>query len=108
MAIERKIIIGLNDVKALVFECNICKSRISIPIEEAVDIASMPKKCYIGHHWNWNIAPAASSSPYAAIIQALASINAIETGDEERNKPDIATRSEFRVLMEFEDPKLEK
>jgi hypothetical protein len=99
MTIERKIIVSLDEIKALVFECREgdCRSRITLNIDE-IAMDTLPRKCSNNHEWIWKISDAPSLSPFSAIVGAFKNLNA---------KPDIIARSRFQMFLQLDDPKSE-
>ena len=52
MTYEHKIIIGFDEIKAIIFECNQCKCKTVIVPEE---LNTTPNSCPKGHSWDWNV-----------------------------------------------------
>lgn len=94
MTFEHKLLIGLDEIKALVFQCNECNSRTVVAPES---IERPFTKCPQGHAWDWN-APTEFkefSSPFLAFFYAVKRLR-----DPVREKS-----SGFRLLLELEEPK---
>lgn len=89
MTVERKIVVGLEDIKAVTFECHKCKSRLSFLPDRQIDI---PQQCNCGQRWIIGDVP--TNSPFRKFTDALhAARNML--------KPES---SGFRVLLEFDEP----
>jgi hypothetical protein len=89
---ERILSVGLDDIRAVTFECGTCKTRITKP---AAGLQTPPQKCdSCGTRW-WNTSDLAqhvstTGPALLSFVQALSKLRA-----------DITI---FRVLLEFEEP----
>lgn len=92
MTFERKIIVGLEEIKALVFECNECGARTIIPLEK---LSSIPKECPNGHRWDWNVKPDITGSPYLIFMLSLKKLI----------DPQYEKAAHFKIFLELEEPK---
>ena len=89
MTVERRIIFGLQDIKAVTFECYACKSRLSFSPDELIKI---PQHCGCGQRWVVGDVP--TNSPFRKFTDSLYTVrNTI--------KPETAG---FRILLEFDEP----
>lgn len=86
MTQERRIIVSLDEIKAFVFECNRCKSRVSIP-PEAFEF--IPENCPHGHSWQ-----SAGLGHGGTFLKAIKHL-----------KDPIYEKAGFRIFLEFEEPK---
>jgi len=88
VTIERKIVLELDDINAVVFKCRKCGARVCLD----PDHAQVPAKCLDercdSDHWIKGQSAEMSSNLIAAIKDA-------------RKKKDGAA---FTILLEFEDP----
>jgi hypothetical protein len=94
MTYEQRFICSLEEIKAITFECKECKARaVLIPGTAMAPPAQCPNK----HSWNWNVYLGFSSteSPYVAFLSAL----------KELSRPTLKDAG-FRVLLEFDEPKV--
>jgi len=91
MTFEHKIIVGLEEIKAVIFRCNSCGASTAIGPDEFV---SIPKQCPNEHAWTTE-SPTTSIDPVSA--RFLRSVR-------ELRKP-IYEKLGFRVLLEFDQPK---
>jgi len=92
MMYERRIVASLQDIKALIFQCNQCKSRTAMSPD---DWTFVPKQCPNGHHWAINTGKIFESGFMPEAF--LASL---------RNLRDPAyEQSGFKIFLEFEDAK---
>jgi hypothetical protein len=96
MTFEHRVICGLEEIKAIVFECKECKARVSL---DARETKKPPATCPNGHHWDWNVylGYGSTESPYVALLSALTKLT-------EPGLKDVG----FKVFLEFEEPKHEK
>jgi hypothetical protein len=98
MTVERKIIVGLSDLKAIIFECrqDKCKTRVTV----LPDNACIPQRCpACGREWMPSPPPENKNtlSNYANLVEAIAKIRAQEPNNE---------WPKFHVLLEFDEPEL--
>jgi hypothetical protein len=98
MTIERKVIVGVEDVKAVIFECKGCKARVTI----SPDGARIPQRCpNCQEQWLSSSVSTTSTSlsAYVAFLESLGKMRekALETNGE---------WPKFRILFEFDEPGL--
>lgn len=90
MTFENKIVVGLDDIKAVTFECAKCKTRLTL----LPDMIRIPAHCnQCGQEWlngNPNTYDAVAS-PYVNFIRGIGEIRTLQ-----RNNPP------FKILLEFE------
>jgi hypothetical protein len=93
MTFEHNIVVALEEIKAIIFECNTCKARTVLAPE---NIEVPPGSCPRGHGWDWNASTEHSSfgSPFASFIIAL-----------KRLRDPMSHRVGFRIYLEFDEPK---
>jgi len=100
MTVERKIIIGLEDIKAVLFKCTACDSRMSV-VTKADEPIRIPHECHNCHR-TWSLLEPAQyehvGSPFVNFTSSLTKIishwnDGVKTG--------------FRILLELEEPKRE-
>lgn len=97
MTFENKIVVGLQDIKAVVFECAKCKSRLSVAPEQA----RIPSKCprpQCDQEWLSDVVEtlSASTSAYVRLCTAISQIRGAKD------------RMPFTILLEFEGQPKEK
>ena len=86
---ERRIIFGLENIKAVTFECHACGSRLSFCADKLIKI---PQHCNCGQRWVIGDVP--TNSPFRKFTDSLYAVrNTI--------KPETAG---FRLLLEFDEP----
>jgi hypothetical protein len=95
MTIERRTSLGLDDIKAVTFECGQCKARTTTPV---TSLKLPPQTCASCNSVWWSgrdVATNTSTSAPAPVgfIQALIVLRALIRD----NKDD------FRILLEFDD-----
>ena len=91
MTFEHKIIVGLEEIKAVVFRCNNCGSTVAIP---PAKLDSVPKQCPNDHAWNSNLPPEFAGSPFAAFINSLKKLR----------EPIYDNQAGFKIFLEFNAP----
>jgi hypothetical protein len=93
MTFEHKIVVGLEEIKGIIFECNQCKSRTVLTPESA---NFPPQKCPNGHGWNWNVSTGYGSteSPFQAFLTSLKKL-----------RDPLSESVGFKIFLEFEEPK---
>jgi hypothetical protein len=97
MTLEHRMIVGIDDIKAITFECLNCKTRTTVPVSS---LRSVPQACGSCNAVWWtgaDVASNVSTSGPAAIgfIQAIVTLKIMI-----REKKDA-----FRILLEFDDPR---
>jgi len=93
MTYEQRIICGLEEIKAIAFECKECKSRVTFIPGTATQL---PAQCPNHHSWDWNtyLGYQSTESPHIALLSALKKLS------------DPALKEVgFKVFIEFEKPK---
>jgi DNA-directed RNA polymerase subunit RPC12/RpoP len=96
MVIEHRIIVGLDDVKAISLKCLKCHTKVTFEADSKVDV---PLSCgHCGNPWRSEQAQRgawASDSAVLSFVQVIPTIRAF-----------LAERVHgFNVLLEFEEPK---
>lgn len=91
MTVERKIVFGLSDIKAVIFECIKCKSRTALSPEEWKE---PPSRCPAGHAWEWNVYSdyRSTESPFLAFLTSL------------RKLSELGSEKGFRIMLEIAEP----
>ncbi len=94
MTIERRILVGLRDIKALSFECNKCHARISVSPDAGKVPAYQCPECE--HPWRGSDAYTNKevTTPYVALVKAISTLRSLNNNAEG-----------FTILLEFEEPK---
>lgn len=101
MTVERKVVVGLGDLKGIIFECKHagCTARVVV----APDHFRVPENCPgCGREWMHESKVSevkSTSSTYINFVQAISKIRAhdSEAGNE---------WPKFRILLEFDEPGL--
>lgn len=92
MTLEHNIVFGLGEIKAVIFECTRCRSRVTFPPDQA---EAPPERCPSGHPWGWNVNTGyrSTDSPFRALVSSLVKLREplYEMG--------------FRILLEISEPK---
>jgi hypothetical protein len=94
MTIEHKFIVGLEEIKAIVFECVECKARIVLTPENVGN--TPPNKCPRGHSWEWSMTDEHRNVDGSSHVFFFRSL---------KNLRDAARSETFRILLEFDEPK---
>jgi hypothetical protein len=92
MTFERKIVIGLEDIKAISFECNDCPFRITMSPD---DVGEIPSKCSAGHSWVLGQNIPTIAPPLKTFTGSLALLRTI-LGQKALG---------FKILFEFDEPR---
>jgi hypothetical protein len=91
MTIERKIVFGLEEIKAIMFECSRCHSRMSIPPDK---LDSIPQTCPNGHIMRGTQAPDFAGSLMLGFLMGLKKL-----------KDQSLQNTDFKILLELEEPR---
>jgi hypothetical protein len=95
MTVERKIVVGLDDIQAVTFECGKCHSRITVPPDDIRDIPCQCARC--GQPWL-----VSEPSRYETIadpaVNFTKGIQTIRTLVQNKAMG-------FRILLEFPEPR---
>ena len=91
MVIERKIVIGLGDIRAVIFECTECHGRLAVPADRLIHGDKMTQCTYCGKAWLDNYTKA---SPYLGILEAVQKVKQLEE----------AGVVPFHTRLEFDEP----
>jgi hypothetical protein len=93
MTFERKIIVGLDDIRAIIFECEECHSRISMNPDNVP--SRLPQKCAeCGRDWIHDANRLATiKTPSETFVDMLARLRTAN-----------AQRVGFHIRLEFEEP----
>ena len=91
MTFERKIVIGLEEIKAIIFQCKKCGSRMYVP---PADFSSIPEQCPNGHAMLSKFPPDFGGSLLEGFLKGLKKL-----GDP------IYESGGFKILLELEEPK---
>lgn len=97
MTVEHRMIVGINDIKAVTFECLNCKTRITVQADSLRDVPRVCGSCNTVWWASTDTTAYVSTSAPAplALIQAIVTMNILI-----REKKET-----FRVLFEFDEPK---
>jgi len=91
MTFEHKIVVGLAEIKALIFECKECGARLSFPPEK---MEIFPKGCPNNHRWDSNVDLSDSGFLFSAFVSCLKKL-----------REPIYERVGFKIFLEFDQPK---
>jgi len=91
MTVERKVVIGLDEIKAIIFQCIKCGSRMCIPPDK---FDSIPSQFPNGHAMLTQFPPDFAGSTLLAFL----------TGLRKLREPLYETAG-FKIFLEFEEPK---
>jgi len=96
MTFERKIVVGLDDIKAITFECAKCKTRTTVPADSLREIPGACNSC--NAIWLIKDMPTYVSTSGPAPIALIQAIGRMRILIQE-------SKETFRILLEFEEPK---
>ncbi|MGO9316220.1 MAG: hypothetical protein ACLPXT_15865 [Terracidiphilus sp.] len=95
MTFEYRLLVGFEEIEAVVFECLTCKTRTSIPVAE---FNKPPAQCPKQHVWNTG-EPVLEGKPVFHVLAMLLGKLA---------DPTLQKHCGFRVSLEFPAKKLER
>lgn len=93
MTFEHKLLATLEEIRAVVFECSECKSRIAVPVEK---LSGLPLECPRGHRWDLDVAgerEALGQSPFLSFVMALKILRQTHR------------KTRFTIYLEFDEPR---
>jgi hypothetical protein len=93
MTIVRKFLANLEEIKAVVFECNECKARIVL----APDINQPPAKCPLGHSWDWDGFAGHQPVAYSPYVLFLLGLKKL--------REPVKGKNDFTIYLEFDEAK---
>ena len=91
MTYERKIVVGLDDIRAISLECNECQYRVTMSPDEFFRI---PDMCSNGHAWTRGEEKNSSASPVMKFTASLREVREL-LGHKHFG---------FKVLLEIDEP----
>ena len=100
MTIERKIVVGLDDIKAVSFECKKCDTRLTII---PGDIKEIPQRCpkpNCSSEWHISAGIIIEQKKTTVFEDLVLSLETIRTLMKNQSSPERG----FRILFEFEHP----
>ena len=95
MTFEHKLFIGLEEIKAIVFECRDCKSRTMVVPEL---LQSPPKQCPQGHNWDWNVPAGYETTSGSAFVFFFLGLKKL--------RDPMIEKAGFRIFLELDEPTL--
>ncbi|HEY0702622.1 MAG TPA: hypothetical protein VGD60_07630 [Candidatus Acidoferrales bacterium] len=93
MTFERKIVVGLEEIRAISFECYKCKSRLTVSPDDIRDIPAACPHC----NFSWRLPPDADVGPASPPKNLAVAIKEIRI----RFGADVIG---FKILLEFDEP----
>ena len=94
MTFERKIVVGLEEIRAITFECHKCKSRLMVSPDDIRDIPIACPHC----NFSWRLPEDPSAVPSGSLPKAFA------FGIRELKIRFGADVIGFKILLEFDEP----
>lgn len=91
MTIERKIVVGLGDIKSVSFQCDECKYRVTMSPDE---IREIPRGCPNGHRW---IQGEPEASQFPPLLKFAENLGKLRTATSQKLLG-------FQILLEFDEP----
>jgi len=92
MVFERRILVGLEDIRAISFQCEKCEYRVTMSPDNVQDV---PNHCPNGHDWARGEKEALIVPPLLQFTTMLAKLRML-LGQKLLG---------FRILFEFDEPK---
>jgi len=91
---ERKIVVGLEEIRAISFECHQCKTRLTVSPDDIRDIPTACPHC----SFSWRLPEDAKAGPVASAAKNFAfGISELKI----RFGADVIG---FKILLEFDEP----
>ena len=84
MPIERRVVVGWSDVRAILFECTKCQARIAVRPGDELDKTEVVDKCPNGHLWSGG--GVSVNGTFGALKRQMTTVNV------------------FKVLLQFDEP----
>lgn len=91
MVVERKILLGIGDIRAVSFQCDRCAYRVTMLPEKI----SVPTACPEGHGWTRGQQQISQRDPVAKLGEVLGTLRTLT-----ENKA-----IGFQIFFEFDEPK---
>lgn len=97
MTIEHRILVGIEDIRAVTFECDACKARSTVPFGSVRDLPGSCSSCNAVWWVSSDFSTHVSASGPAArqFIHSIVTFRALMG---EKKTP-------YRILLEIEDPR---
>jgi hypothetical protein len=90
MVIERKIVVDLQDIRAVSFQCESCEYRVAM----SPDKVSLPINCPNGHQWTSGQSNALIATPLFQFTSTLATLRTL-----------LKQKAlGYRIVFEFDEP----
>lgn len=99
MTYERRIVVSLDDILLVSYECKTCGARTSFSPDKTLEAASVCFQCRA----EWQKGNVAASSTDPLYTRKSLPLRLMEAVSSLRN-PDIASNLGFKVLFEFQEP----
>jgi hypothetical protein len=98
MTFERRMIAGIEDIKAVVFQCGDkkCKVRTTVPVDALREVPRACPSCNLP--WNQDATVQhvnTSAGAPVALVQAIVTMRVLQREGKEEN---------FKILFEFDEP----
>lgn len=90
MTFENKIVVGLDDIKAITFECNQCRARLSL----SPDSVHIPRRCHNCENV-WIVGNPTEVTSTSSLVNFVDSISRI--------RKQLESGAPFRILLEYEN-----
>lgn len=98
MTAERRLVVGLGDIRAVTLECKRCRARITrLPDDKQLEIYTSCPSC--NHPW-WSWPPGHLMRPLPSAFNDL--VKALRDARELQGQDDAVG---FQLLLEFDEPK---
>jgi hypothetical protein len=105
MTLDRKIILGIEDIKAISLECKKCQVRLTFNPDVAVNIPPHCPNLQCNADWLPNIAYGSHEPKdpvQLKLVRAIIATRMLDKASETERPNDTAG---YRVLLEFDEPK---
>ncbi len=98
MTVERRIVVSLGDIRAVIFQCKACATRVAVLPEKLDDATALLDKCSVcdAAWWSQN-ATKLLAKPAASFVVFLRALRQIGT-------PEASETVGFTLSLEFDEP----
>lgn len=99
MTVERRIVVSLGDIRAVIFQCKSCATRVAVPPDKLDNATALLDKCSVcdAGWWSQN-ATKLLTQPAASFVVFLRALGQIGT-------PDASETVGFTLSLEFDEPR---
>jgi hypothetical protein len=94
MTVQRRTTVGLEDIKAVIFECNTCGQKITTPVD-SLATHGVPRGCVCNVSWRIPANAIVREQPASnSLIESLVTMRILMRSND----------APFRIILEFDEP----